>query len=43
MTDPLCNNCGYECDEVDTETGYCQTCERAYNIGYMRARKEYGD
>lgn len=32
-TDPLCANCAYECDEVNKVTGYCQTCQRAYEIG----------
>ncbi len=32
MIDPLCNNCGYEVAEV-SELGYCQNCQRAYDLG----------
>ena len=40
MTDPICNNCGYETDEVSNNTKFCQTCQRAYEIGYING-KEY--
>lgn len=33
MNDPLCANCGYEIDEVNKQTGYCDTCHRAYEKG----------
>ena len=33
MSDLRCANCGYEIDEVDSKTGFCQTCQRAYEIG----------
>ena len=33
MTDLKCNNCGYETDEVNKDTLFCQTCQRAYEIG----------
>lgn len=28
-----CDNCGYEIDEVNEVTGYCDTCQRAYERG----------
>ena len=30
--DSLCKNCGYEVSEL-SELGYCQNCQRAYDIG----------
>lgn len=33
MSDLLCANCAYEADEVHEVTGFCQTCQRAYEIG----------
>lgn len=40
MSEPTCNNCTYETDEVD-EVGLCQTCRSAYDKGYeARATKE---
>ena len=29
-----CANCGYEVDEVDEKTNFCQTCQRAYGRGF---------
>lgn len=34
MSDLVCDNCTYETDEVN-EVGYCQTCARAFSIGYQ--------
>jgi hypothetical protein len=42
MTDPKCNNCGYETDYVSDDTGFCQTCQRAYSIGYRDAEWDNG-
>ena len=39
MSDLRCANCGYEIDEVD-EVGYCQTCARAFRIGYRLGKEE---
>lgn len=40
MTEFLrCSNCGYEVDEVN-KVGFCQTCQRAYDIGYQQAERE---
>ena len=32
-----CANCGYEIDEANEETGYCDTCQRAYERGRVNA------
>ena len=32
ITNVLCSNCGYECDELN-EAELCQTCNRAYERG----------
>lgn len=39
MIDPLCKNCIYETSEdlLDKETGFCQTCQNAYFVGYTKA------
>ena len=37
MSEPLCANCGYEIDEVDSVTGFCQTCQKAYEKGRVNA------
>ena len=29
-----CNNCSYEVSEVNQDTGFCQTCQKAYDLGY---------
>jgi hypothetical protein len=29
-----CANCGYEVDEVDDKTKFCQTCQKAYDRGW---------
>jgi predicted Zn-ribbon and HTH transcriptional regulator len=34
-----CKNCGYEVDEVHEETGFCQTCKNAYDLGYEKGRE----
>jgi hypothetical protein len=28
---------------IQSETGFCPNCERAHDIGYAKARAEYGD
>lgn len=33
IDDVLCANCAYEVDEANKDTGFCQTCQRAYEIG----------
>lgn len=33
MSDPLCANCAYEVNEANEATGFCDTCQRAYEIG----------
>ena len=30
-----CFNCGYEVSEVDKNTTLCQTCKKAYDIGWQ--------
>ena len=44
MSDPKCANCGYECPEVSSETGFCDNCQNAYEkgvrIGYRTAKQE---
>jgi hypothetical protein len=37
VSDLLCANCAYEIDEANEITGFCQTCQRAYEIGRERA------
>ena len=37
MSDPLCANCGYEIDAVNEQTKFCDTCQRAYEIGKANA------
>lgn len=32
MSDLTCANCAYEVDEV-TSHGFCDTCQRAYDLG----------
>ena len=32
MSDLACANCAYEVDEV-TSRGFCDTCQRAYDLG----------
>jgi len=41
MTDPTCYNCTYETDSVTETHGFCQTCDRAYQIGYRDAENDY--
>jgi hypothetical protein len=40
MSDVLCANCAYESEEVSEGTGYCQTCQRAFRIGYRVGKEE---
>ena len=40
MIDPICANCTYETSEVSEDTGFCQTCDRAYSIGYREAERK---
>lgn len=36
MPDPTCANCGYETDKEDlSELKLCQTCDNAYQMGYI--------
>ena len=39
MNDLLCANCAYEVEGLE-EMGYCQTCARAFRIGYRVAQQE---
>lgn len=32
-----CANCEYEIDEVNDVTKFCDTCQRAYEIGKLNA------
>lgn len=43
--DTPCANCEkvWSISFIENETGYCPVCERAHNIGYAKARAEYGD
>lgn len=40
MIDPMCENCGYECDaeDLNKKTGFCHDCQNAYNFGFDRGR-----
>jgi formylmethanofuran dehydrogenase subunit E len=35
-----CANCGYEVDEVDQDTNFCQTCQKAYDRGFTDGAKD---
>lgn len=37
MSELLCANCAYETEAVNQETGFCDTCQRAYEIGRANA------
>jgi len=32
-----CDNCGYEVDELNAMTFFCQTCQKAYEKGRKEA------
>ena len=43
MSEIRCNNCGYECEEVNEDTHYCHTCQGEYDkgarMGYKLAKE----
>jgi hypothetical protein len=36
----LCKNCGYSVIDL-SDQGFCENCERAYQLGYERGRERY--
>lgn len=36
----LCKNCGYEVNELDPKTEFCQTCHNAYELGFIDGKGE---